>query len=443
MDAVKTVVVGAASITWMPTFLNDLSRCEAMRGGELVFHDIDKEGVRKMAAFGQRLLEERNFSMKITIEDDLDRSLENADFVVCTVLIGSHDGWKKEMDTIIRHGVHHPKGMSVGPGGIGMGLKQIPWIVGLAKKMEKICPKAWLLNFSNPMQSIMYAVQKYSKIKAIGLCHGVTCTVERMAMKIGEKEPDLFYTIGGVNHFEIITKLTKNEEDLMPRIADAHETIQREKGRSNEIITTELYRLFGGFPCNEDIHSIEFLPYYIHKDTRLEDYEQTQNYIENRMKLREGDWEKVDRFIAGEISIEQVTGNNSEKLAEIIEGISSNKPTYLYANVMNNGYVQNLDRDMCVEVPLVLFKDGYIGCNIGEIPRPFAVLSNVHGAVQHYTVEAAMTGSRKDALIAMSLDPMCYTLTLEERQKLLDDILLADREWIPDYWTFEEDASCR
>lgn len=434
MKKVKVAVIGAASITWMPTFLNDLTRCEALRGGELILHDIDAEGVGRIREFGIRLSKERSFNLSIVVEDDLDRSLDGADFVICTVLVGSHESWKMEMDTIVRHGIHHPKGMSVGPGGLGMGLKQIPWIVDLAKRMERICPSAWLLNFSNPMQTITYALQKHSRIKTIGLCHGVTNTVERMAERIGLTEPELFYTIGGVNHFEIISKLTKDGEDLLPRVAEAFKAHRRTPEDGGEIVTTELYRLFGGFPCNEDIHVMEYLPHYIHKNSRLEDYGQTQNLIENRMEGRRADWGKVEAYMAGDMSIEEVTDNESEKLAEIIDGICANKPTYIYANVMNDGYVSNLDNDMCVEVPVVIFADGYIGCRVGEIPRPLAVISNIHGAVQHYTVNAALTGSREDALIALALDPMCYTLTAAERENLLDDILKVNSLWLPEYW---------
>ena len=437
MKALKTVVIGAASITWMPTFLNDLTRCEAMRGGELIFHDIDAQGVALMRQFGEKLAAGRDFPLTIAVEEDLDQTLAGADFVVCTVLIGCHEGWKKEMDTIIRHGIHHPKGMSVGPGGIGMGLKQIPWIVNLAKRMEEICPRAWLLNYSNPMQTITYAVQKYTKIKVLGLCHGVTNTVERMAEEIGLSEPELFYKIGGVNHFEIITTLTKDGVDLLPAVANAYETRQREQGGSGEITTTELYRLFGGFPCNEDIHAMEFSPYYLHKGTDLSVYEQKQNYIENRMKGREESWHKVNAYLRGDTGVEAVVDNNSEKLAEIIDGIAANRPTYLYANVLNDGFVRNLDDDMCVEVPLVLFADGYIGCAVGEIPRPLAALTNVHGVVQQYTVQAAMTVSKADALVAMAMDPMCYTLTAKERENLLDDIIAVNRPWLPGYWKGE------
>jgi len=434
MKKIRTVIIGAASITWMPTFLNDLSQSEAMRGGEIILHDVNSAGVEKMEKFGQKLIKERGVDISILPDPDLEHALKGADFVICTVLVGSHKTWKKEMDTLIKYGIHHPKGMSVGPGGIGMGLRQIPWMVNLARIMEKVCPNAWLLNFSNPMQTIIYAIQKYTSIKVLGLCHGVKHSVKKLAEKIGSKESEMFYTIGGVNHFETITRMSKNGKNVLDKIADTLEKEQKEQGGTGEIITTELYRLFGGFPCNEDIHVIEFLPHYLHKNTNLEIYEQEQNRIENRISKRDQAWKLVDQYISGAIAIEKVVHDRSEELAEIVDSMVFNKPMYLYANVLNKGYVANLDSDMCVEVPLVIFRDGFIGCAIGDLPRPLAVLHNIHGAVQCYTAEAAMKGSRKDALVAMTLDPMCYTLSTAERENLLDEILKVSAEFLPDYW---------
>lgn len=421
---VKTSIIGGASITWMPTFINDLSNCESMAGGEICLYDIDKENLEIIHQFADKLLKEKNKDIRLTIVDTLDEALVKADFVVCTVLIGAHDVWKDEMNIIHKYGIEHPKGMSVGPGGIAMALKQIPWIVSLAKRMEELCPDAWLLNLSNPMQSISLAVERYTSVKYLGLCHGVTHTIARMMELIGEDESKVNYTLGGVNHFEIITKIEKDGEDLLEKVAQKYEEIQREKGKSGEIVTTEIYHLFDGYPCNEDIHVIEFLPHYIHKGTHLETYELTHNFIENRIKGRDARWKEIKDYIAGDKEREEVVEeHSSEKLAEIIDCVCKNKPTYMYANVTNKGYISNLPDTMCVEVPVIIHRNRYEGVCIGKMPKALAALSNVHGTVQDLTVDAAMNGDRHAALQAMSLDPMCYTLTLKEREQLLDELI--------------------
>lgn len=421
---VKTSIIGGASITWMPTFINDLSNCGSMRGGEICLYDIDGENLEIIRQFAEKLLGEKGADIRLTIAENLDQALTGANFVVCTVLIGSHEVWKDEMNIIYKYGIEHPKGMSVGPGGLAMALKQIPWIVSLAKRMEEICPDAWLLNLSNPMQAISLAVERFSSVKYLGLCHGVTNTISRMMQLIGEDEKEVNYTLGGVNHFEIITKIEKDGEDLLEKVAQEYEKIQREKGHSGERITTEVYRLFDGYPCNEDIHVIEFLPHYIQKGRHLEMFELTHNFIENRIEGREARWQELRDYIDGKKQRQEVVEeHSSEKLAEIIDAVCSNQPAYMYVNVTNRGYISNLPQSMCVEVPVVIHRNGYEGVCIGEMPKALAALSTVHGAVQDLTVDAAMDGDRHAALQALSLDPMCYTLTLEERKNLLDELI--------------------
>ncbi|MGN0316048.1 MAG: hypothetical protein ACI4EG_14825 [Fusicatenibacter sp.] len=428
---VKTSIIGGASITWMPTFINDLSNCESMLGGEICLYDIDQEHLEIIHQFAEKLMNEKKKDIRLKLVDTLEEALTGADFVVCTVLIGTHEVWKDEMNIIHKYGIEHPKGMSVGPGGLAMALKQIPWIVALAKRMEELCPNAWLLNLSNPMQAISLAVERYSSIKYLGLCHGVTNTISRMMYLIGEDESKVNYTIGGVNHFEIITKIEKDGEDLLEKVAQAYEKIQREKGHSGERVTTEIYRLFDGYPCNEDIHVIEFLPYYIQKGRHLEEFELTHNYIENRIKGRDARWQEIRDYIDGKKERQEVVEeHSSEKLAEIIDAVCNNKPAYMYANVTNKGYISNLPESLCVEVPVIIHRNRYEGVCVGEMPKALAALSTVHGAVQDLTVDAAMNGDRHAALQALSLDPMCYTLSLEERSNLLDELIANSAQYM-------------
>lgn len=352
-NQVKTAIIGGASITWMPTFINDLSNCDSMLGGEICLYDCDGENLEIIRDFSDKLLREKGKNIRLTLAKTLDGALEGADFVVCTVLIGMHETWKNEMNIIHKYGIEHPKGMSVGPGGFAMAMKQIPWIVALAKRMEELCPAAWLLNLSNPMQAISLAVERYSSIKYLGLCHGVTNTISRMMELIGEDEAGVSYSLGGVNHFEIITKIEKDGEDLLERVASAYEKIERETGKSGERVTTEIYRLFDGYPCNEDIHVIEFLPHYIQKGRRLESFGLTHNFIENRITGRDKRWQEIRDYIDGSKErAEIVSEHSSEKLAEIIDAVCANKPLYMYANVTNRGYIENLPIPFAWRCPL-------------------------------------------------------------------------------------------
>ena len=432
MKSLKVAIIGGGSITWMPTFLKDLAATPAMESGLIVLHDILEQDAETMRDMGRKIFAERNADIKIDTERDLDAAISNADFVVNTVLVGGHSLWAEEMKTIVRYGVPHPKGMSVGPGGLSMGLRQIPFVLSLAKKMEILCPSAWLLNFSNPMQSITLAVMQNSKIKYLGLCHGVTETIDKFANLLNINASDLFYTVGGINHFEVIKEMRLGNRDLLPEIADACEKRNQESQSIGESVTTENYRLFGAFQCNADIHGIEFWPHYIHKDSRLESYQLEQNSIDKRIADRNIRWGKVKAYNSGKLTLsETFAGPSTEKLDIIINGVKMNAPTYLHINVINNGAITNIDDDICVEIPAVIFRDGLIRCIIGDMPHGFREMSIIHGAVQRYSVQAALTGDKKAALHALTMDPICYTLTLEERETMLDELLRVCKDYLP------------
>lgn len=437
----KISFIGGGSITWMPTFLNDLSMCKEMENGVITLYDIHGEHRGLIQRFGEKLMVEKGVNIRLEEVKTLKEALTDSQFVVSTVMIGGHDAWKDDINTILSFGIQHPKGMSVGPGGLFQGLKQIPYIVHLAKEMEKYCPDAWLLNFSNPMQTITLAVQMYSNIKCIGLCHGVTHTMSFIAKMLGMNENELTFTIGGANHCEFITSVIGNGQDQLPvlleKIKEYKNTHPLIWEQSGEIVTSEIYHLFGAFPCNSDIHAIEFFPYYIQKNSQLEDYGLKHNYIENRIEYRNQRWEKIKQYLDHEIKREEIVDSAStEKLTDMIESITANKPLYLYANVKNNGAITNVNPDMCVEIPIVLRRDGYESCQIGKLPTAAACITNIHGAVQELTVEAAMTGSYQACLQAISLDPMCYTLSLAERTQLIDVLLADNKEWVSEnFWS--------
>ena len=432
----KVAIIGGGSISWSPVFLKDLCKCDAMTGGTVVLYDRSVQSLEVMARFAKVLLAERGADLKVVTTTDYDQALEGADYVVNTVLIGSQEVWRKELELILSYGIAHPKGMSVGPGGMAMGIKQIPFIIDLAQRMERLCPKAWLLNFSNPMQLVMLAVQRYvPSIKSIGMCHGLDHTIEKIAGRLGLPAAEISFTAGGVNHFEMITRLQHHQEDLFPRLVEKLESDAATTGYTGEAITLELFKLFGAYPSNHDIHVIEFLPYYIRKGTRLEDWNQSLNRVEKRMEDRETLWHKVQEYIEGKRPLSDfVEEKTTEKLADIIDGTSKNRFVHLYANVTNNGYIRNLSDNICVGVPIVLDEGGWMGCCIGELPQGAAALHNLHGAVQNLVLKGGVDGDRKALLEALSLDPMCYTLSVEERRTLIEKLLEIDKEMLPRFF---------
>jgi alpha-galactosidase len=431
----RTVVLGGGSITWLPVFTRDLCDSKQMEGGTLVIQDLDEKALATMATLARKAFADRGKSITVETTTELKKALEGADFVVNSVLVGGHAGWKKELDLILQYGIPHPKGMSIGPGGMIMGLKQTPYIVEVAKLMEELAPTGWLLNFSNPMQVLTQAVQRSSTTRTIGLCHGFRHTIRLWANRLGIPESELSYTAGGVNHFEMVTRLTHNGRNLFPDLVKSFEESEKTTGYTGESTTKEFYKLFGAWPTNFDIHVIEFLPWYIRKGVDLKQFNLEQNSIDKRLGDRDKRWGEINDFIAGKKTMKElVPDKHSEHLDQIIDGIAGNTPTVFYVNVMNKGYIRNLSDDVCVEVPVVLDRDGYIGCCVGDLPPGAMELSATHGAVQKYVVDAALSGNRDLCVKALSLDPLCYSLTLKERTDLVNGLIDMNRQFLPRFF---------
>ena len=432
MKKQQITVVGGGSVSWMAIFMKDIVASESMAGGTVVLQDLSLPALQKIKAFSEKLIAERGRDIRVVIEQNLRKAVTGSSFVLNTVLVGSHDAWAKEQNIIKAHGIQHPKGMSVGPGGMMMGIKQIPFVLNLARTMVEVCPDAWLFNFANPMQLLMLSLQRFvPEIKSIGICHGIKDTVEIISQRLGVDDKDLSFVAGGVNHFEIIKSITMNGKDMFPAYLEKLAEMDAKDGYNGEWVAREMYQLYGGWPSNFDIHNIEFLPHYIHKGTDVTEFHQIFNAIEGRVKSRTERWAIFDAYLAGTKTFEDLQGKGTEYIDKMVDAVVMNQPFLFHGQVTNKGYITNLPDDMAVGAPIVLSRDGYAGVCIGDLPRGLAEFSAIHGAVQNFMVEAAVTGDRSKLLSGLSLDPMCYTVPLAERRQLIGELLEASKEYLP------------
>ncbi len=187
----RIAFIGGGSLVWIPTFTQDLLRAPELAGSTMVLMDIDAGSLEMMGAYSRRILEAGGGQIDVVTTTDRDAALEGADFVVSTFMAGGHKAWAKDLNIAHKYGIQHPKGMSVGPGGLLQGLKAVPQLLDLAWAMERICPEAPLFNFTNPMSSISLGLQRHSAIKTVGVCHGVLIAAKKFAELLGVDADDL------------------------------------------------------------------------------------------------------------------------------------------------------------------------------------------------------------------------------------------------------------
>ena len=427
MAQVKVSFIGGASMTWMPTFSGELLSCRELAGSTVVLMDIDRDHLAVMEKYVNRMKRELGSDVEIVTTTDRQEALSGADFVVSTFMAGGHDYWAKDLNTALRWGLQSPKGMSVGPGGLLQGLKAIPMIAEIAQEMEKLCPGAMMINYTNPMSSIVLGVQRYSRTPMVGVCPGLEHEAIHFAHMLGVPEEEVEVRAAGINHCNFVLEIKHRGEDVMPRVM----ALLAEKGE--EPVSRLIHEIWGGYPTPGDIHIVEFFPYFMRAGVPLEKWGLTHNYVENRMARRAVFWESIVAAASGEGSL--VTSYESrEKLDKLITSVIHNQGKVFHLNMTNCGAISNVMPQVAVELPTVVDRFGFHPVQFGPLPAAIAGVCNLVGTVQDLTVEAAMKGDRKLALQALLMDPLVYSMEIKHASQMLDEMLLAQKVWLPRFF---------
>ncbi|MHB0878521.1 MAG: family 4 glycosyl hydrolase [Anaerolineae bacterium] len=442
----RIAFIGGGSLVWIPRFTHDLLCRPELAGSTLVLMDVDPASLELMAAYARRMIAERGGGLEVVTTTVRDEALAGADFVVSTFMAGGHRAWADDLNIALKHGVRHPKGMSVGPGGLLQGLKAIPQLLDLAWAMERICPQAPLFNFTNPMSSISLALQRHSSIKTVGVCHGVLIALEAFSHLLGVDRDDLICRAAGVNHLNWVLEVRNRQtgEELLPEIMEriAAQPLPESPEQAHDMNTlragAEAYRVFGGIPVPGDFHVTEFFPYFLRPGLDLfEAYGIRHNYVENRIAGKTQYVADIKTALAGTDPVPAPRGESLEKLDEMILSVERNEGLVFQLNVINNGAIDNVMPDICVETPVRVDASGFHALQFGSLPPAIAGWVNLVGSVQDLTVRAAVEGDRQYALQALALDPMCYHLEIGQIEAMLNEMLAAQQRWLPQFYPTE------
>jgi alpha-galactosidase len=364
-------------------------------------------------------------------EEHLDRraALEGADFVINAVQIGMHEATLLDFEIPRRHGLKQTIADSMGIGGIFRGLRTIPFMLDLAREMEELCPGAILLNYTNPMGILTWAVyEAHPKVPVVGLCHNVPYTVREIASYIGVPHEELAYNGAGINHIVWLTRLEHGGEDAYPRLFAAMgdpETYAKDKVRF------ELMRRFGYFVTESSEHNAEYTPYFLRDDDLIERYDvpvdeyirrseaNLVEYANTRKKLLAGEGFPLERSV--------------EYGSLIIHSVVTGEARMIYASIENTNLVENLPRGCCVEVAVAVDGTGLRPCHFGELPPQLAAHCAPHAAVQDLTVRAALEGNLDHVYHAAMLDRHATSvLSLEQIAAVVDELIEAHGDAMPE-----------
>ena len=457
----KIVCIGAGSAVFGLSNMATIVRSKRLRGAELVLVDIDESGLKTMTRLAQMMNQAWDSEMMIWSTTEREEALPGADFVVVSVQVGPREEvWELDWKIPLKHGVRQPYAENSGPGAFAHTARNAPLILAIAQDMERLCPDAWFLNFTNPMIRLTWVVHRYTKIKAVGLCHQLfwayAMAAAVLADRWGLQIPEGFHVhtnydnqaalipvmlagyqhldikAAGLNHFSWVCDVRDKEtgEDLYPLL---RERWLHDYRKSFEPLTRELFQIFGLMPSAGDAHICEYLSWTHDPITKpWEKYNlELQNWGGNRRR-RADRKAMAESIVAGEQSVDTLRHAQSEGVPEIVEAITCNDNYYHHQlNLPNKGLIPNLPDDAIVEVPGVISGFGIQGLNFPPLPEGIAELCRRELALSSLVVDAVVQGDRQLAVQALLLDPMMNDI--DRARAILDDFLRTFAEYLPQF----------
>ena len=455
-------VIGAGSASFGENTLSAILRSKKLRGSTLRLVDRNAQSLDIVHRLANRLNKAWDSGFAISAHTDHKDALEDADFVVNAIEVGARENlWQQDFEIPIKYGLRQPYAENGGPGGFAHAARNIGPIMQIAHAMEQACPDAWFVNFTNPMIRICDAVNRHSKIKAVGLCHqiyagysmvgvalakdlgievpadltGMHAAVDQHALQHRVREqivPLVDIRAAGLNHFTWILSINdrRTGEDLYPLFRKRFFELKPEF----EPLTRDVFSAFGLFPVPGDTHLCEYLSWM--SDTQTKPWD-TYNIRLYDWKLfanvREFELDRLNKMANGDATIESLLNTDSEGALEMIENVAGGTTHYhLAANLPNVGQISNLPLGAIVETPVVVNGAGIQPVHMGALPEPIAELLRRETTVAQLCVDAAVEGSREKALQCLLLDPVISDIVTAK--KILDDYLTSYKEYLPQFW---------
>ena len=305
-----------------------------------------------------------------------------------------------------------------------------------AEDMERLCPKALFLNYTNPMAMLTGYMQRYTSIQTVGLCHSVQGCAGGLlrTLDMGEYAEKCRWEIAGINHQAWLLKIEDLEgNDLYPEIKRRAQSPEYNKD-GNDLVRLEIMKQFGYYVTESSEHTSEYTPYFI-KDKYpelIERYKIPLDEYPRRCVEQIKGWREMRDGLLKDSHIEHT--KTHEFASYIIQAVMNDAPYRIHGNVLNTGLITNLPQNACVEVPCLIDRNGINPCVVGDLPEQCAAINRTNINVQLLTIQAAQSLKKEDIYMAAMLDPHTSAeLSIDDIRALCDDLIEAHKGWLPEY----------
>ena len=433
----RITFIGAGSFGFTRNLVRDILTFPLLKDATLVLMDIDKERLSYIAKAVRLIVAKGKYPAKVVATTDRKEALKGADAVICTILAGGIDVWRHDIEIPKKYGVDTNIGDTRGPSGIFRALRTIPVMLSICRDMERICPDAILLNYTNPMAMLCHAMQKSTSVKVTGLCHSVQGTAEMLAGWIGAPMDEVTYVCAGINHQAWYLEFKRNGKDAYPALRAA---VKRPEVYNEELVRNEMFKHLGYYVSESSGHNSEYNWWFRKRPDLIEKYcthgtgwnPGVYAYVLDHYVTRDKTWRQdIKKWLAaGEVNLKR----GKEYAAAIISARLGGDLFEFNGNVPNTGVITNLPVGACVEVPVLANKRGFNAIHVGALPRQCATLNKVSVDIEMMTVDACLTGDPMLVYYACAYDPLtAAVLSLAEIKSMVREMLAKNKPWLPEF----------
>ncbi len=434
----RITFIGAGSFVFTRNLVRDILTFPLLRDATLVLMDVDPERLEFAQKSVQRIVELGHYPARVEATLDRATALKDADVVLCTILAGGIDVWRHDIEIPKKYGIDTNIGDTRGPSGIFRALRTIPVMLDIVKDMERYCPDAVLLNYTNPMAMLCRALQRSTSIPVTGLCHSVQGSAEMLAGWIGAPLEEITYTCAGINHQAWYLRYAWNGRDAYPLLREA---VQQPEIYQQEIVRNELFLHLDYYVTESSGHNSEYNWWFRKRPDLIERYclpgtgwnPGEYAYILKEYLEREDTWrDDARQWFAQETPISLERG--SEYAAGIINALQGGETFGFNGNVPNTDLISNLPEGACVEVPVYVDRNGFRPVHVGALPPQCVALNHVSVLVEEMAVEAALTGNPRLVFQAIAYDPLsAAVLSLAEIRTMVNEMFRQNRDYLPQF----------
>jgi len=446
----KLAFIGAGSVGFTRGLLSDILTVPELRDIEVSFTDINEKNLEMVRALCQRDIEANGLNIKIHATLDRREALKDAKYVINCVRVGALEAFATDIEIPLKYGVDQCVGDTLCIGGIMYGLRGIAAILDFCKDIREVAlPGCILLNYSNPNAMMTWAANKYGKVPTYGLCHGVQGGHAQISQALGLDPKDVDIICAGLNHQTWYISVKTNGVE---RTGELLELMKKQPYAEHENVRLDVMKNFGFYSTESNGHLSEYLMWYRKRPEEMEKWIDFSDWIQGetggylRVCTEGRNWFDTDfpnwlKEPAREYIPEKRSGEHG---SYIIESLETGRVYRGHFNIMNNGTITNLPTECVVEVPCYVDGNGISVPKVGDLPLGCAAICSQSAWVQRLAVEAAVHADIMLLRQAAMMDPLTGAVcTPDEIIQLVDDMLVAQAKWLPQYAEEIERAKVR